>query len=1017
MYRAYFGIDENPFSITPDPRYLYMSEKHQEALAHLLFGVKEGSGFVLLTGEVGTGKTTISRCLLEQLPPNVDAALCINPRMNEVELLANICDELGIAYPRGTSSPKVLVDALNRHLLSAHANGRRSVLVIDEAQNLTPAVLEQIRLLTNLETRKQKLLQIILIGQPELNDLLARHELRQLAQRITARYHLHSLTQRETVGLVRHRLTTGGLDSELFDAAALAEVYRFSGGTPRLINSICDRCLLGAFAQNRRHVDRQLVRTAAAEVLGEEKLERHGRKRILPWATATAAAAAAVLFVALGPIDTSLNWLLARYDAVFTPTESVTAAQPVEDAATPVNEPAEPDLPAAPVARQSAEEVTELPTTPTQPAESIAGDGPEAKPAPDQARAGAAIGANEQSTDEAQDGAPPPPAKEVELGAPPAMAQAVVAESEPTPTQFPIDLTNAPTTLTEEGRVAAASPMTEETEPIERPADAGTPVAEREPLLSPPPTDLTDALSPQTEVGHDAATPLVTQEAEPREPPAEVAAFVAEGELVATPSTADLMKAQLPQTDEGLEEAASPVADEVETSDPPAEAKPILTESMPVATLSPTDFAMVQSLETEAGQDAAASLIAEEAEPAELPAEVAVLVAEGEPVPASSPTDVAKVQPKLTEEGQDTASTAMAEETEPSAPPTTAELVVAESELAPSPSPTDIAKVPPPQTEAGQDAAASPVVDEAEPPELPVTAETLVAESELAPSPSPIDVATAQPPQTEATLAPQTLAAAPVEAAVAPLQSQLPEDEAAALTADPAIDVASIGSEVAVGLPTSEPDQPETLETLFGRPGMKGDLETALLTLFGQWGLDYLGLKGFVPCSKASSAAMKCLQMESDWAGLRSLNRPALITLAFADDERLHAVVSSFDEDSVTLRVGEREIVIEPDTITPHWSGEFLVLWKAPEVYIRHMRTGMTGPDIDWLGSRLAEIDGGTVQTGEAAVFDEAMKQRVVTFQRERGLEVDAVVGPRTMIQLNIAVGAPAEPVLHQSAP
>ncbi len=238
-----------------------------------------------------------------------------------------------------------------------------------------------------------------------------------------------------------------------------------------------------------------------------------------------------------------------------------------------------------------------------------------------------------------------------------------------------------------------------------------------------------------------------------------------------------------------------------------------------------------------------------------------------------------------------------------------------------------------------------------------------------------------------------------------------------ASAAEPAIDVASIGSDATVAPPASQPDAPETLETLFGRPGIKGDLETALATLFEHWRLDYLGLKGFAPCSKAASVALKCLQMASDWAGLWSLNRPALITLAFADGRRLHAVVSSIDDDSVTLLAGEREIVTERNTITPHWSGEFLALWNAPEVYRRHMRTGMSGPDVDWLGSRLAEVDGGTKPTGEAAVFDQAMKQRVMAFQRERGLEVDAVVGPRTVIQLNIAAGAPAEPVLRQPVP
>ena len=195
MYLRHFNLSERPFSITPDPRFLYMSDRHREALAHLLYGLGEGGGFVQLTGEVGTGKTTICRCLLEQVPANVDVALVLNPKVTAEELIATVCDELGVVYPAETHSIKTLTDLLNRHLLDAHARGRRTVLIIDEAQNLSSDVLEQIRLLTNLETATRKLLQIVLIGQPELRSLLAREDMRQLAQRVTARYHLEPLAQ------------------------------------------------------------------------------------------------------------------------------------------------------------------------------------------------------------------------------------------------------------------------------------------------------------------------------------------------------------------------------------------------------------------------------------------------------------------------------------------------------------------------------------------------------------------------------------------------------------------------------------------------------------------------------------------------------------------------------------------------------------------------------------------------------------------------------------------------------
>ena len=270
MYTSFFGLHEKPFSITPDPRYLFMSERHGEALAHLVYGVTESGGFVQLTGEVGTGKTTLVRSLLlNRMPDNADVAVVLNPQITVLEFLLTICEELGVDVSGQIDGTKVLTDALNHHLLSAHADGRRTILIVDEAQNLAPAVLEQVRLLTNLETAKQKLLQIILIGQPELRELLGRVDLRQLAQRITGRYHLEPLTRNETAQYVEHRLRVAGALGEVVDAGAKKEVFRLSKGIPRLINVICDRALLGAYSQESRVVTRRLIRRAADEVSGE----------------------------------------------------------------------------------------------------------------------------------------------------------------------------------------------------------------------------------------------------------------------------------------------------------------------------------------------------------------------------------------------------------------------------------------------------------------------------------------------------------------------------------------------------------------------------------------------------------------------------------------------------------------------------------------------------------------------------------------------------------------------------
>jgi general secretion pathway protein A len=282
MYKDYFGLKESPFSIAPDPHYFYISEGHREALAHMMYGINSDGGFVLLTGEVGTGKTTVCRCLLQQMPENCEIAFILNPKLSSVELLASICDEFKITYSKANETIKDLVARINDFLIHASERGMRAILILEEAQNLSVEVLEQIRLLTNLETNQRKLLQIIMLGQPELRKILAKPELRQLSQRITARYHLGPLAKHEIAAYVNHRLSVAGLiRGELFPPPIINVLYGLTGGVPRLINVICDRALLGTYTQGKVSVDKDTLIRAANEISGRKNKQQHQR-RIFP---------------------------------------------------------------------------------------------------------------------------------------------------------------------------------------------------------------------------------------------------------------------------------------------------------------------------------------------------------------------------------------------------------------------------------------------------------------------------------------------------------------------------------------------------------------------------------------------------------------------------------------------------------------------------------------------------------------------------------------------------------------
>ncbi|MDB5794397.1 MAG: peptidoglycan-binding protein [Noviherbaspirillum sp.] len=303
MYNHFFRLKQAPFSIAPDPRYLFLTSGHREALAHLLYGINSGGGLVLLTGEIGAGKTTVCRYFLEQVPPKCNVAYIFNPKQTVPELLQSICDEFRIPvtqHARTGPTTKDHVDALTRYLLVTHADGQNNVLIIDEAQNLSPDVLEQLRLLTNLETNERKLLQIVLIGQPELRAMLDRPELQQLAQRVIARFHLKALTEQETASYIRHRLAVAGLGTtEPFGPQVIKQIHQLTRGVPRRINVLCDRALLGAFAEDKRVVNHAIVGKAASEVFGHAVAtfvpDKERRPRTLRVAAMTAFIAAATL--------------------------------------------------------------------------------------------------------------------------------------------------------------------------------------------------------------------------------------------------------------------------------------------------------------------------------------------------------------------------------------------------------------------------------------------------------------------------------------------------------------------------------------------------------------------------------------------------------------------------------------------------------------------------------------------------------------------------------------------------
>ena len=335
MYTAFYGLREKPFALSPDPRFLFLAQSHREALAHLLYGIEQGEGFIAITGEVGTGKTTLCRTLLQRLGADSEVAFVFNPKLSALELLKTINAEFGLSHE--SDSQRELNDALNRFLLEKKREARRVLLIIDEAQNLERETLEQVRLLSNLETETSKLIQIVLLGQPELDAMLESPELRQLKQRIGVRWRLRPLSPSETREYVRHRLrVAAGAAREPFSIVALRELHRLSGGIPRVVNVLADRALLAGYAARAREVGPRVVRAAAAEVRGQRSGGWLRRRLARP--ALVDVSLAAVLIVCTG------LWLwLSRAPHVEAP---IASAAHADVAAPPVDAPPEESSPA-----------------------------------------------------------------------------------------------------------------------------------------------------------------------------------------------------------------------------------------------------------------------------------------------------------------------------------------------------------------------------------------------------------------------------------------------------------------------------------------------------------------------------------------------------------------------------------------------------------------------------------------------------------------------------------------------
>lgn len=971
MYQEFFTLKEPPFTITPDPHFLFLGRYHQEALAHLLHSVRGSSGFILLTGEVGAGKTTISRCLIQQLSKDVDVALIFNPKLSALELVASICDDLGVYYPE-TASLKTLFDILNRHLLNSYIHNRTTVLMLDEAQNLSVELLEQVRLLSNLETDRKKLLQIILIGQPELLDTLARPELRQFSQRITTRYHIPPLRLAETREFVRHRLAVAGCTQPIFGFGVLWLIHHTAKGIPRLINQICDRALLGAYTSNKRRVTLGITYAAIREVTGTPRRRRSrlphaililfGLMVFIPlsqdtppsWNSYQDATRASLSFVqsSLAHLSEQGNWLLKWLQ----PEPAGHAPQDGEEAVTLFKtSPTEKNT--HPVTQMPPAITPSLPVTPNiAPGEAASNPAGPATPTAAQAQPVAEVEhpsptPHAVAVDATQQGNinTPPVVAETEVitsntphvttkgsVAPASLPEAVVNQPQATPkTPDTVGSEAAghavPRTLPA-GPVAPSGEMRQTDDTVGNAAEGITvAVALPEAVVASPEDEKKagDAVDEEIAGGTVSGMLPTASVAPPTGVQGTHDAWRHDAEGMVVSGTLPTAVVEPPEYENKAGAAVDTGTEGVAGSGTLTTAAVALPGGV-----HKTDDALSHGAEEVAVSEALPEAVIEPQEGTTQEGDAEVSIAEPQAVPSAQPAQGVEQPTAITTE-----TTALAEETEVSA---------IESQAVPSVQPAQDIK----QHTTGTTETTAPAEE----------TEVSVVESQVVPAAPPAQ-------SVEQPTAVTTQITAPAE--------------------DPGV----------------------LLETIFDTPEEAADNRFAIMThLFSLWGIPAEKLNRRPTCEQALHVGMYCANIAGNWNTLRQLDVPTIIKFAYRNKGFRYALVTALGKKKVTLRFTHREETVSLDEAGRYWFGKMNVLWRLTPKKRRYLRVGMRGADIVWLRRHMTRIDKKSSESTDPALFDAGLSRRLRQFQEKLFLDPDGAAGFRTLVAMDLAAKDPNRP-------